>query len=182
MDSDYRPRYPAVLRWLSLLIDVVIVVFGALVIILTFGNAALRGFGASLAWTLEVTAFLMLWVTFLGCAAATARGAHMRVAEVTEVLLPRAVRRYLGPVLGIIIAILLVMLIYFGAVTAIHMWPEQTTVLYWPVGLSYASLPVGIFLTLIFHITNVWLDFASPVTRTSDADAVASERNREGMA
>ena len=82
---DYRNRYPAFIKMLSRLIDLFLVCGGFCVLTLIFANAVLRGAaGFDLAWSLEVTAFLLLWLTFLGCAAAAARGAHMRVTEVVS--------------------------------------------------------------------------------------------------
>jgi TRAP-type C4-dicarboxylate transport system permease small subunit len=38
-----------------------------------------------------------------------------------------------------------------------HTWRQSTTVLYWPVGLLYASMPAGMALSLMFHLFNSWL-------------------------
>lgn len=182
MDTDYRAQYPAVLRWLSVAIDLAMVAGGALIILIVFGNAAFRGFGFDLAWSLEITALLMLWVTFLGCAAAAARGAHMRVTEVVAILLPETAQRYLSIVLSILISVLLLALIYFGTITAAHMWSETTTVLYWPIGLSYASLPVGMLFTLVFHLFNTWLDATGHGPRDQGQLSETEEQGREGLA
>ena len=87
---DYRDHYPAVLRWLSHLVDLCLACLAALPSSRwCSAMPRLRGFaGFDLAWSLEVTSFLLLWSTFLGCSAAIARGAHMRVTEVVEKLVP----------------------------------------------------------------------------------------------
>ncbi|WP_380058225.1 TRAP transporter small permease [Falsihalocynthiibacter sp. SS001] len=152
---DYRPFYPPALRWLSRLIDISLAVGGIAILVLVFGNAALRGgAGFDLAWSLEVTAFLLLWTTFLGCAAAVARGAHMRVTEVTEALMGQKTQDVLTLIINIAVAVLMLTLIWTGWSIAEHTWAQRTTVLYWPVGLLYASMPVGILLSLIFHLYN----------------------------
>jgi len=172
---DYRPLYPAPLRWLSAAIDLWLVITGLAIITLVFVNALLRGAaGFDLAWSLEVTAFLLLWVTFLGCAAASARGAHMRVTEIVENLLPRAVHRPLARLIDLIVAGVLVSLVVVGASISNHTWAQQTTVLYWPVGLLYASMPVGMLCTLVFHVANTGLELRDgpfPVDGTSPSDA-----------
>lgn len=155
---DFRPYYPAGLRLLSSAIDVLLAIGGLAILILAFSNATLRGFaGFDLAWSLEVTAFLLLWTTFLGCAAAIARGAHMRVTEISAALLPPAARRLLEHAINLVIAVLIGSLIWHGWSIAGHQWAQKTTVLYWPVGLLYASLPVGMALSLLFHLFNSWL-------------------------
>lgn len=160
---DFRPTYPAVLRGLSWIVDLMLVMAGASIVILVFVNASLRGFaGFDLAWSLEVTAFLLLWVTFLGCAAAMARGAHMRVTEIVEAALPKTAKLWLWRGIDLVIVVLLVSLITTGWSISSHTWAQKTTVLYWPVGLLYASMPVGMFLSLIFHLYNVGVELFAP--------------------
>lgn len=160
---DYRLSYPAPLRWLSALIDVALAVGGIGIVVLTFVNAALRGTaGFDLAWSLEVTAFLLLWVTFVGCAAAVARASHMRVTEVVSNYVPLGWHRPIALVIDILIVAVMIALIFFGYAISSHTWAQKTTVLYWPVGLLYASMPVGISLCLIFHAANIVIDFRAP--------------------
>ncbi|KZM49371.1 TRAP transporter small permease [Labrenzia sp. OB1] len=161
---DYRDHYPAVLRWLSHLVDVCLVLGGFSIVTLVFCNASLRGFaGFDLAWSLEVTSFLLLWSTFIGCAGAVARGAHMRVTEIVERLFPHTAQRMLSIAIDLIIVVLLISLIYTGYNISAHTWAQKTTVLYWPVGLLYASMPVGMGLSLIFHLFNMVFDMRNPV-------------------
>jgi len=160
---DFRPIYPIGLVWLSRLIDFALALGGASIVILVFTNASLRGIaGFDLAWSLEVTAFLLLWVTFLGCAAAVARGAHMRVTEIVETVLPSVAQLWLARIIDLAIILLLLSLIVTGWSISTHTWAQKTTVLYWPVGLLYASMPVGMALSLIFHLYNVGVEFFAP--------------------
>ncbi len=167
---DFRPSYPPLLRVLSTLIDLFLVIGGLSILILVFANATLRGLaGFDLAWSLEVTAFLLLWTTFLGCAGAMSRGAHMRVTEITGSLLSDRARGRLEHVINLLIALLLLSLILKGVEISQHTWRQKTTVLYWPVGLLYASMPVGMGLSLLFHLYNSWLGLrgATPVAEVS---------------
>lgn len=162
---DYRHHYPAALRILSRCVDAALATGGFAIVALVFCNASLRGFaGFDLAWSLEVTSFLLLWSTFIGCAAAAARGAHMRVTEIAEGLFSARGQRVLSIVIDLAIAVVLALLIVTGFAIAGHTWAQKTTVLYWPVGLLYASMPVGMTLTLIFHLYNFWFDLRNPVT------------------
>ncbi|MDA4843867.1 TRAP transporter small permease [Hoeflea poritis] len=161
---DYRDHYPAALRWLSHLVDACLMLAGFAIVTLVFCNAWLRGFaGFDLAWSLEVTSFLLLWSTFIGCAAAMARGAHMRVTEIVEQLVPLTGKRVLSIAIDAIIVVLLISLIYTGYNISVHTWAQKTTVLYWPVGLLYASMPAGMALSLIFHLYNMAFDIRNPV-------------------
>lgn len=173
---DYRDQYPGLLKLLSSLMDMFLVLGGVTVLLLIFSNAVLRGAaGFDLAWSLEVTAFMLLWLTFLGCAAAMARGAHMRVTEVVAYAVPKKLQPALELLISILIAALLVSLIYYGYNISAHTWAQKTTVLYWPVGLLYASLPVGMSVTLIFHLYNIRLDL-----KGAGASQPKSESTDEG--
>ncbi|MEP3247477.1 MAG: TRAP transporter small permease [Sneathiella sp.] len=177
---DYRDRYPAILRYLSKLIDVFLCVGGLAVLLLIFTNIVLRGAaGFDLAWSLEATAFLLLWLTFLGCAAAMSRGAHMRVTEVAAHLVPRKLQPFLDLAISLIVAVLLISLIYHGQSISLHTWAQKTTVLYWPVGFLYASLPVGMTITLIFHLYNITLDVRRNFSRTTGNSAKSNDQNQE---
>ena len=169
---DYRVTYPHALRILSRLIDVFLVLGGLSIVTLVFVNATLRGAaGFDLAWSLEVTAFLLLWTTFLGCAAAIARGAHMRVTEIVELFVPQRAHRILSAAINIVVMVMMLSLIVEGYSISSHTWAQKTTVLYWPVGFLYASMPVGMALSLIFHLFNTQHDWRFPPDRDDAAPA-----------
>lgn len=152
---DYRPHYPPALMILSRIIDYALVLTGTFIVVLVFVNATLRSAaGFDLAWSLEVTAFLLLWSTFLGCAAAVARGAHMRVTEIVEHLIPRVAQHYLSTLINLVVILMMISLIVTGYSISSHTWAQRTTVLYLPVGFLYASMPAGMLLSLIFHLFN----------------------------
>ena len=59
-------------------------------------------------------------------------------------------------------------------------WAQKSTVLYYPIGLGYLSMPVGMALCLVFHLTNAYLD----ATRRGVAVAELThhdEDSREGL-
>ncbi len=175
---DYRPHYPLALKLLSAAIDVGLALGGLAILTLVFVNAFLRGAaGFDLAWSLEVTAFLLLWSTFLGCAAAVARGAHMRVTEIVETVIPANAQRWLAIAIDIVILVLLISLIVTGSSISAHTWAQKTTVLYWPVGFLYASMPVGMALCLVFHVHNLVNDMRNPPDRENTADNAAANND-----
>lgn len=160
---DYRPHYPQALRLLSRVIDAGLFLMGAAIVVLVFTNATLRSAaGFDLAWSLEVTAFLLLWSTFMGCAAALARGAHMRVTEIVESLVPRAGQKVLTTAINLVVIVLLCSLIWTGWSISSHTWAQRTTVLYLPVGFLYASMPAGMALSLVFQLFNTGHDLRHP--------------------
>lgn len=175
---DYRPHYPLPLIALSRLIDLILALGGLLIVALVFVNATLRGAaGFDLAWSLEITAFFLLWTTFLGCAAAIARGAHMRVTEIVENLFSSKFQRSLNTGINIVIFATLCSLIVEGYSISSHTWAQKTTVLYWPVGFLYASMPVGMACSLIFHIFNSLYDWRTPHSGDSKMHELQDDSN-----
>ena len=149
--DDWQGGLPAPLKTLSRVIDGAVALFGGGIIVISFGNALLRFvMNLDVAWSIELSTFLMLWVTFLGCAAAAARRAHMRVTEIVAYLLSAPARRRLDIGINVIVSAVLTSIIWYGALLSVRTWDQETTVLYWPVGLLYAAMPVGTLLTLVF--------------------------------
>lgn len=173
---DYRPHYPLPLKLLSKLIDLCLALGGLLIVTLVFVNATLRGAaGFDLAWSLEITAFFLLWTTFLGCAAAIARGAHMRVTEIVENIFSKQIQRVLNTAINAIILITLCSLIVEGYSISSHTWAQKTTVLYWPVGFLYLSMPFGMACSLTFHIFNSIHDWRFPHDGQHDASDMLND-------
>jgi TRAP-type C4-dicarboxylate transport system permease small subunit len=151
--DPWQDRLPTPLKTLSRVIDGAVALFGGGIIVISFGNALLRFvMNLDVAWSIELSTFLMLWVTFLGCAAAAARGAHMRVTEIIAYVLSAPARRWLEIGINLVVSAVLISIIWYGVRLSIRTWDQETTVLYWPVGLLYAAMPVGTLLTLVFII------------------------------
>lgn len=91
-----------------------------------------------------------------------ARGAHMRVTEIVESLLPSKAQRVLSIAIDLIVIAVLISLILTGYSISAHTWAQKTTVLYWPVGFLYASMPFGMALSLIFHLFNLYRELRHP--------------------
>jgi TRAP-type C4-dicarboxylate transport system permease small subunit len=153
---------PKPLRKLSRIIDIVIALCGAGLVTIVFGNAFLR-FVANydVAWARELATFLMVWVTFLGLATAEARGVHMRVTEIAAHIFSAGARRWLDIAINSVVALVLGIIIWFGIKISIRTWDQDSTILYWPVGLLYAAMPVGAFLTLVFLLGHTMRMFVS---------------------
>jgi TRAP-type C4-dicarboxylate transport system permease small subunit len=168
---NWQETLPPPLKLLSRCIDGAIVVCGAGIVVIIFGNAFLRFItNMDVAWSRELATFLMLWVTFLGCAAAAARGAHMRVTEIAAHLLSPRAHRWLEVGINLVVSAVLLSIIWYGTRIAIRTWDQETTILYWPVGLLYASMPAGTFLTLLFVINQTARLVGSATPSTSPTE------------
>ena len=80
------PRVPGPLRLLGELVDWATIIAGATIILLVFTNVVLHQLDLDIAWTTEFSEVLMVWVTFLGGAAAGRRGEHVALVELVNLL------------------------------------------------------------------------------------------------
>lgn len=144
------PRAPWPIRWLGRMVDWSVVLIGATMASLIFSNVIVHNaFDGDIAWTTEFCELLMVWVTFLGGAAATRRGAHMVIGELLDRLSP-ASRQVADATIQIVILVTLGLLVWYGIGIADAGRMSVLTVLGWPMATQYAALPVASAITMIF--------------------------------
>ena len=136
------PPAPALMRVLGEAVDWLIVAIGAAMILLVFCNVIFHVTGSDIAWTTELCAFLMVWVTFLGGAAASRRGLHMTITEFLDKLGPGGRRAADGAIQSLCLAVL-GLLSWYGMGIVNATWGNELTVLHIPMALQYLALPVG---------------------------------------
>ena len=143
------PPAPASLRLLGDAVDWSIVVIGALMIVLVFINVVMHAFGKDMAATTEMCELLMVWVTFLGGAAAARRGAHMAITELIDKL-GTGPRRLMDLAISAVSAAVLASLVWYGWGITVAGWTNRLTVLDIPMSFQYLALPVASIITLLF--------------------------------
>ncbi len=143
------PPGPAPLRLLGDAVDWSIVVIGAVMIVLVFINVVMHAFGKDMAATTEMCELLMVWVTFLGGAAAARRGAHMAITELIDKL-GTGSRRLMDLAISAASAAVLASLVWYGWGITVAGWTNRLTVLDIPMSFQYLALPVASFITLLF--------------------------------
>ncbi|MFO1322522.1 MAG: TRAP transporter small permease [Burkholderiales bacterium] len=137
-----QPPAPWPIRVLGRIVDWTIVAIGALMIVLVFLNVVFHFVGRDIAFTTELAEFLMVWVTFLGGAAASRRGLHMTITEFLDKLGPGG-RRLADAAIGLLCLGVLGMLTWYGMGIVNATWGNELTVLHIPMALQYLALPVG---------------------------------------
>jgi TRAP-type C4-dicarboxylate transport system permease small subunit len=169
----YRPtpKEPAVLRVLGDALDIFVVLAGATIVSVMFINVLSRTIlNVDIAWNTEFGEFVLIWATFIGCAAAARRGAHMRITEFVGGMPARA-RRAVEFTTRLGVLAVLTVLVWRGLPIVQKNWDQQMTVLYWPVGLAYLSMPVGSFLTAVFVAYETYRIARGASDPASDIDA-----------
>lgn len=146
------PVAPGPLRWLSDVVDTLIVLLGAALVLVVFGNVVLHAFDKDIAWTTEFGELVMVWTTFLGVAAAVQRNAHMAVTELLDLVPEPRPRLLADGLIQLFTAGLLVLLVWKGGVAAHAGWGSELTVTGWPMAVQYLSLPVSSAIAMIFVV------------------------------
>jgi TRAP-type transport system small permease protein len=143
------PSNPSFIHWLGKCVDVSVICIGAALAILIFANVVLHAFGKDLAWLTELGELLMVWVTFLGGAAAAQRGAHMSINEFLDKLSPGN-RRWADAAVQTFVLLILAIVLFYGLRIVNSSWGNVLTTLEWPMAIQYVPLPLGIGLMFVF--------------------------------
>jgi len=143
------PPAPRVLTLFGDAVDWVVVAIGATMIGLVFFNVLLHIVQRDLAWVTELAELLMVWVTFLGGACATRRGAQMTITEFVDKLDGRS-RDTADAVIDLFALAVLGSLVWYGVNLAIAGWTNELTVLQIPMSFQYLGMPVGCFAMFVW--------------------------------
>ncbi len=126
-------------------------------LIIPWGIFARYVLGTGSSWPEPVAILLMVVFTFIGAAASYRAGAHMAVAMITD-RLPPLQRQLVALLVQILMILVCVFMTYYGTKLCITTWHQFLASL--PsvrVGMSYAPIPVGGVLTLVFVLEKLLL-------------------------
>lgn len=132
-------------------------------LIIPFGVFTRYVLGTGSQWPEPIAILLMMSFTFIGAAASYRAGAHIAVTMFVD-MLPRGLVR-LGTLLvhALMLAICL-FVAYYGTLLCIDTMGQSIAELPWlPVGVTYAAIPIGSAITLLFVIEH--LVFGSQAAR-----------------
>lgn len=108
--------------------------------------------GTGSQWPEPVAILFMMVFTFIGAAAAYRAGAHIAVTMLTD-RLPAALRGALRVLVNVLMVVVCAFVAYYGFRLCVETWNQSISELTWlPVGVTYASLPIGAVATLLFVI------------------------------
>lgn len=108
--------------------------------------------GTGSSWPEPIAIMLMVIFTFLGTAASYRAGAHIAVGMLTERLSPLP-RKIAATASDVVMLAVCTFVTLWGVKLSMGTWNQSLDTLPWmPVGLTYAPLPLGSFITLLFVI------------------------------
>ena len=149
------PAAPPLLTAIGRATDWVVVAIGAAMIGLVFLNVCLHVIGKDLAWVTELAELLMVWVTFLGGACATRRGAQMTITEFVD-MVRGGRRRAVDAAVDLFALAVLGALVWHGIKLVIASWGNELTVLQIPMSFQYLGMPLGCALMLLWLAWDLW--------------------------
>jgi TRAP-type C4-dicarboxylate transport system permease small subunit len=108
--------------------------------------------GTGSQWPEPIAILLMVVFTFIGAAASYRAGAHIAVTMLTETLAP-PLRKAAAVLSDLLMVLVCLFVVYYGTRLCIQTFNQSISELPWlPVGVTYAALPLGAFVTLLFVI------------------------------
>jgi TRAP-type C4-dicarboxylate transport system permease small subunit len=111
--------------------------------------------GTGSQWPEPIAILLMMAFTFIGAACAYRAGGHIAVDMITAQL-PAAPRRVLAVVADLLMVVACLFVAYYGTRLCVETWGQSIAELPWlPVGATYAALPLGSAITLLFVIERI---------------------------
>ncbi|MFP3525387.1 TRAP transporter small permease, partial [Pantoea sp. SIMBA_072] len=126
-------------------------------LIIPWGIFARYVLGTGSSWPEPVAILLMVVFTFVGAAASYRAGAHMAVAMITD-RLPPLQRSMIALLVQVLMILVCVFMTYYGTKLCITTWNQFLASL--PgvrVGMTYAPIPIGGVLTLVFVLEKLLL-------------------------
>jgi TRAP-type C4-dicarboxylate transport system permease small subunit len=144
-----RQADPALIRWIGKAVDYAVISLGGSLAVLIFINVVMHAMGKDLAWLTELGEMIMVWVTFLGGAAAAQRGAHMSINEFLDKLEPNG-RKWADAAVQAFTLVVIAVVFYFGVGIVQGSWGNVLTTLEWPMAWQYMPLPLGMGLMGVF--------------------------------
>lgn len=126
-------------------------------LIIPWGIFARYVLGTGSSWPEPVAILLMVVFTFVGAAASYRAGAHMAVAMLTD-RMPAPMRQLVAVLVQVLMIVVCLFMTWYGTKLCITTWNQFLASL--PgvrVGMTYAPIPVGGVLTLIFVLEKLVL-------------------------
>lgn len=100
-------------------------------------------------WSEEIPRLLLVWVTFIGAVSAFVRKTHLCAGLTDLMVAPGRFRAFLALLARITAFLFLMVVFWSGWKITMVTWSHETTVLSWPAGLVYLSLPVTAVFALV---------------------------------
>ena len=136
--------------------DVLASVLLATLTLLTVANVFMRYIvHRPFQWAGEVTILLFIWTIMFGAASVMKREGHIGI-DVFITPLPKGLQRVMRIFADLIIAVILVILIYFGTQLTLMSWNDVMPITGFKLGYETIAVPIGSAWMLLHALRNLW--------------------------
>ncbi len=150
--NDRKSAFAAIFNDLDIILGQIIL---AVIILVTAVQVVLRFvFSAPLDWPEELSAILLIWLTFIGAFALTRRNDHIRVELVAEFAGPR-VARWFDLFFDIVTVVFLALIVSGGWDLVNELTFERTPALRLHIRLIVAILPVTAAMMIVSYLISI---------------------------
>ena len=120
----------------------VLLFFGAMIVVTLLQVVFRYAVGAPLPWSEEAARYCFVWVVFLGAALGFERGTHIGVDIITN-LLPAHFRRWIGILSEVLILVFCLCVIYASLPVLEANWLQVSPAMEIKMSYAYAAIPVS---------------------------------------
>ncbi|MDD4089192.1 MAG: TRAP transporter small permease [Tissierellia bacterium] len=113
-----------------------------------------RVFFTALAWSEEVTRYLLVWSTFIGAGCVYKRGGHINVSFVQDRFKGKA-NKYVKILVHLICIAFFVIAVYYGVIYMMKQGAQSSPALGIRMNLMYMSIPTGCGVMLLHAISAI---------------------------
>jgi TRAP-type C4-dicarboxylate transport system permease small subunit len=145
MSAEKNDFFRKIFRLLDLLLIVMIVAVFAEVLVEVFFRYVLH---QPLSWGGELSQTILVWITFIGAAAALFRGEHMTIDLLVVRISSPKVKKAFQLLVLLIMGAFIVAGIDAGWTVVVRTWRMRTTAMQIPAGILYLAFPAGCLLML----------------------------------
>jgi TRAP-type C4-dicarboxylate transport system permease small subunit len=129
----------------------------AMSLIIPWGVFTRYVLGTGSQWPEPIAILLMMVFTFLGAAAAYRANGHIAVTLLTDVL-PARLQALAQVLVDLLMIVVCAFVVWYGLRLSLGTMGQTISELPWlPVGVTYAWLPLGSLMTLLFVIERRWV-------------------------
>ena len=129
-------------------------------------------FNSPIGWSDELAKICFTWLVFIGGAVGVRRGAHISI-DAAVAWLPARPRKVVAFVADALVAAVLAVFIYYGALLVQMTFVVTTPSLRLPVGMVYAAAPIGSALMLLHQLQHIAVDYFGVGAGTPAREGVA---------
>ncbi len=136
--------------WVNKLVERLLIVTGAAICLILFGQVIWRYLGSSLGWSEEVSRHLLVTITFLGSTAAYKRADFIGLRGIGQWFGPNC-ERVILVVLQLLTFVCFAALSCFGVMYTLQAWHHSTASLQIPMAVPFAVIPLATAI-LVLHV------------------------------